>query len=217
MGEVYFVRHGQASYGAADYDKLSPLGHQQAEWLGSHLAATVDGFDRIVSGSLRRHRETLSGILKSVEHGSTEEDARLNEMSYFAMEQAYIRETGDQAPENRDEIAEFFRRVLAAWESGAIDGAPEPYEQFRTRILAALTEYASHGERVLVVSSGGPIGIALAHVLGLDLHAMTDIILHTLNASYSRFLVHNQGLRLIQFNVISHLEQTDRQHAQTYL
>ena len=34
MGTLYLVRHGQASFGADDYDQLSPLGHQQALRLG---------------------------------------------------------------------------------------------------------------------------------------------------------------------------------------
>ena len=29
MGILYLVRHGQASFGEADYDRLSPLGHRQ--------------------------------------------------------------------------------------------------------------------------------------------------------------------------------------------
>ena len=30
MSEIYFVRHGQASLGARNYDQLSPLGWEQA-------------------------------------------------------------------------------------------------------------------------------------------------------------------------------------------
>ena len=39
MGTLYLVRHGQASFGADDYDVLSPLGHQQALRLGEDFAA----------------------------------------------------------------------------------------------------------------------------------------------------------------------------------
>ena len=34
MGMLYLVRHGQASFGAADYDQLSELGARQCEALG---------------------------------------------------------------------------------------------------------------------------------------------------------------------------------------
>ena len=33
MSEIYFVRHGQASFGSEDYDRLSPLGVRQAQVL----------------------------------------------------------------------------------------------------------------------------------------------------------------------------------------
>lgn len=217
MGEVYFVRHGQASYGAANYDKLSDLGHQQSRWLGQHLAHTVGGFDRVISGDLTRHRETLAGLQHSLKHAQTHEDDRLNEMSYFAMERAYNAVTGEEPPTTQPDLAHHFARVMAAWEGGKIPGEPEKYAAFQTRVLAAFLEHATHGEKILVVSSGGPMGIAIRHVLGLDLRAMIDIILHTHNASYSRFSVDQDRLRLVQFNVISHLEHPERQHAQTLL
>ncbi|HAD08992.1 MAG TPA: histidine phosphatase, partial [Porticoccaceae bacterium] len=59
MSEIYFVRHGQASLGAKNYDKLSDLGWQQARWLGEHFRDQDLNFDRIVVGDMRRHRETL--------------------------------------------------------------------------------------------------------------------------------------------------------------
>ena len=38
MPEFFLVRHGQASFGADNYDKLSALGHRQARWLGGYFA-----------------------------------------------------------------------------------------------------------------------------------------------------------------------------------
>ena len=34
MSNIYLVRHGQASFGAADYDQLSELGLRQSALLG---------------------------------------------------------------------------------------------------------------------------------------------------------------------------------------
>ncbi|NWD90503.1 phosphoglycerate mutase family protein, partial [Pseudomonas sp. K5002] len=50
MGSIYLIRHGQASFGADDYDVLSPIGVQQAQVLGRHLAELGLGFDRCLSG-----------------------------------------------------------------------------------------------------------------------------------------------------------------------
>jgi broad specificity phosphatase PhoE len=38
MGTLYLVRHGQASFGADDYDQLSELGRRQSVRLGEYLA-----------------------------------------------------------------------------------------------------------------------------------------------------------------------------------
>ena len=64
MGTLYLVRHGQASFGADDYDVLSPRGHQQAVRLGEYWRARGMAFDAVMTGTLRRHTETLDGIAK---------------------------------------------------------------------------------------------------------------------------------------------------------
>ena len=58
MGQILLVRHGQASFGAADYDALSPLGFEQSRLLGAALAHRTISVDAVVHGTMRRHRET---------------------------------------------------------------------------------------------------------------------------------------------------------------
>ena len=56
MTEIVLVRHGQANNTATDeagYDRLSPLGLQQADWLGAHMRATNPHFDRVITGTLK--------------------------------------------------------------------------------------------------------------------------------------------------------------------
>ena len=43
VGSIYLIRHGQASFGADDYDVLSPTGIRQAEILGDHLLNLTPG------------------------------------------------------------------------------------------------------------------------------------------------------------------------------
>ena len=216
MGQITFIRHGQASHGAADYDKLSPLGHQQSDWLGQYLRASEQRFDRVVCGTLRRHRETLAGIQSSLNHPTVSEDARLNEMSFFPMAIAYEQVFGalPAAPEAAEEN---FVRVMQAWVKGDIPDAPESYGEFSARILAAVNEIAASDDHVLVVSSGGVKGVAVRQALGLDLLGMTQIILRTYNASISRFSQTPRGFQLMQFNLVPHLESPTRRHALTYL
>lgn len=47
MAELYLVRHGQASFGTENYDRLSALGEQQGVWLGEYFARQDIVFDRV--------------------------------------------------------------------------------------------------------------------------------------------------------------------------
>ena len=63
MAKLFVVRHGQASFGAEDYDALSDLGRQQARWLGDYFAERGIRFQRAMSGSLKRQRDTARELL----------------------------------------------------------------------------------------------------------------------------------------------------------
>jgi len=66
MGTLYLVRHGQASFGADDYDVLSPLGMQQAIRLGEYFRAKGITFDAALTGTLQRQITTLKGICQGL-------------------------------------------------------------------------------------------------------------------------------------------------------
>ncbi len=217
LGEICFVRHGQASYGADNYDMLSELGHVQSGWLGEHISHCMAPFDMVVRGDLRRHRETAARVLGHLENLPEHVDPRLNEMSYFVMERAYVERTGHAMPTTQAGVAAHFTRVMRAWERDQIPEAVESFQAFQSRVLAAVKDFGQAGKRVLVISSGGPLGIVLRYVLKLQAQAMTDAILSTHNASYSRFLVDPERVRLFQFNATPHLERPDRLHAKTFL
>src|SRR5689334_23039833 len=58
MGTLIIVRHGQASFHEEDYDKLSPLGEEQARRLGKYWAEHGVAIDRAFSGPLLRQRHS---------------------------------------------------------------------------------------------------------------------------------------------------------------
>ena len=62
MGNLYVVRHGQASFGADDYDQLSALGQKQSVRLGEYWRERGMTFEAVITGSLKRHRQTWEGI-----------------------------------------------------------------------------------------------------------------------------------------------------------
>ena len=54
MSTLYLIRHGQASFGQADYDRLSGLGEQQMRRLGEYWLQWGVKIDAVYSGSLLR-------------------------------------------------------------------------------------------------------------------------------------------------------------------
>ena len=66
MGTLYLVRHGQASFGADDYDNLSDLGRRQSVRLGEYWRAKGLKFDAVLVGTLKRQTQTLDGILQGM-------------------------------------------------------------------------------------------------------------------------------------------------------
>ena len=66
MSELILVRHGQASFGAESYDKLSAKGVEQAKILAQHWQGLSENFDHIYSGTLLRQRETAHELLPLV-------------------------------------------------------------------------------------------------------------------------------------------------------
>ena len=60
MTTIYFIRHGQASFGAESYDQLSPNGELQAKILGQYFdAAKYGGYKAIV---FVRRRSCVGGV-----------------------------------------------------------------------------------------------------------------------------------------------------------
>ena len=69
MGTLYLVRHGQASFGADDYDQLSPLGWRQARRLGAYWRERLGSglaLDAVLTGTLRRHAQSYAAIAQAL-------------------------------------------------------------------------------------------------------------------------------------------------------
>jgi len=218
MTELLLLRHAQASFGAADYDRLSELGWRQARWLGEYFAERNIVFDRIVRGSLRRHAETLAGIGEGLGAAlAHEEDAGFDEYDSHALLRAY---SGSEMAQGNDRREHFrlLRSALYAWTDGTLALEPdERFEAFRRRVLAALvTIRAQEAKRVLVVSSGGPISTILAEVLGMPARGVVDLNLQTRNTGISEFRFSARAIHCVSFNNVPHLERPGRSDALTY-
>ena len=212
MGTLYLVRHGQASFGAADYDQLSALGEQQSLRLGEWFRHRGIVFDAVLTGTLRRHRQTLDGIELGLQ---ARHDALalpgLDEYDSQAIVHA-VHPGPIAAAETPDAVRQHFRLLrqgLLAWMAGSTQPPAMPsHAAFVAGVAAALDHVRHHHAdgSVLLVSSGGPISTAIGQVLGLGAPATVDLNLHLRNSALSEFKVGPKRHTLISFNTLPHLD-----------
>jgi len=191
--KIIFVRHGQAQFGQANYDKLSEVGHEQAVALGKAIFEQGITIDHWVSGDMVRHAETLRGISQGmrtqVSHQIVTPD--LNEYDFTG--QLNARFVGSKAPVglHTDRKTHFraLRETLALWQNDKILNPPESWAAFETRLKRAQqTIFGLEGDTILVVSSGGAISKIVANALGVSHAKQVDLQLQIKNASMSTFI-----------------------------
>jgi len=212
MGTLYLVRHGQASFGADDYDRLSPLGQAQAERLGSYWRERGLRFDAVLCGTLQRHAQTLQGIRQGLP-GTPEPLLMpgLNEYDSQALIQAM-----HPAPLPRPDTPELRRQhfrllcdALAQWMAGTISPAGMPgWNDFADGVHAALAHVRGRhtGRNVLLVSSGGPIATAVGQVLSTPPEVTIALNMRIRNSAVTEFGISPKRLMLQTFNTLPHLD-----------
>ena len=221
MGQLYLVRHGQASLGADDYDQLSPLGAQQSQRLGEHWRAQGLEFDAVITGTLKRHAQTLHGIQQGL--GSSHEALLWPGLNEYDSE-AVIRTiqkgplTKPTTPEGYREHFRLLRDGLTQWMAGVVSPQGMPsYVDFVQGVSSALDHVRqNHDGNVLLVSSGGPIATAVAQVLQLSPETSIELNLRIRNSAVSEFSFNPKRHSLISFNTITHLESPTHKGWITY-
>ena len=234
MSELVFVRHGQASFGAASYDALSERGFEQVRELAKHWLETGESFQAIYSGTLQRQRETATELVAVVKDQVAPQRMKsLNEYHGDPLIRIYLRDHAELQgvtlpvawPIKDNKI---FQSVLeaasACWirdelEPQDCDKGFEYWRDFKRRVFEAVDQImAAHtgGRRVLVSTSGGVIATALQRVLGFsDQQAIaTNWMVH--NSSITRVRYGGNRVSVSQFNSLPHLERQGKQHLITF-
>ncbi len=215
MGNLYLVRHGQASFGATDYDNLSDLGHKQSVKLGEHFRDTGVSFDAVITGTLKRHVQTWHGIAQGMQDESVDALAwpGLNEYDPAAIIGA-IHPEPLQKPTTPEQVKGHFRLLrdgLTAWMQGKTEpvGMPD-YAKFLEGVTSALDHVRAnhHGQNVLIVSSGGPISTAVGHVLGTSPETTIELNLRIRNSAVSELAFTPKRHVLVSYNTVPHLDTT---------
>lgn len=202
MGSILLVRHGQASWGAADYDVLSPTGEQQAEVLGRAIAGVAP--DVVVHGTMQRQRRTAELAAAAAGWSAPiEVDGRWDEMDHLAILAAEPQPfTGEP---DRTQFQAWFEAATSRWTSGDHDHAyDESFPQFRSRVADALGSLDAAGTAV-VVTSGGPISAVTADLLDADTATYVRLAPVVVNTSVTKVVSGRRGLTLVSFNEHAHL------------
>jgi len=215
MGTLYLVRHGQASFGADDYDQLSPLGLQQAQRLGAHWLAHGQRFDTVLMGTLRRHAQTLDGIAQGLPGlPAPQVLPSLDEYDSLALIRA-IHTEPLQKPHTPELYRHHFRLLcdaIAQWMAGVISPQGMPsWEDFSLGVRRVLDQVRrDHADQnVLLVSSGGPISTAVGEVLGTAPEVTIALNMRIRNSAVTEFSVSPKRLMLQTFNTLPHLHAAE--------
>lgn len=219
MGRLVLIRHGQASYGQADYDRLSPTGEQQARALGPTLAALE--LDALFVGPLRRQQQTAAFACETAQLPAPTTLAELAEYPAFDMVTHFLPKLVAEDPEfaalaakpSRQLADRAFHRILHAWgrDEWQIEGV-ERATEFAARVRRGLETAIAGGRKVGVVTSAGPIGVAVGLVFGVGEHRMVRTSVVVRNASISELVYRSasfawepEQVSLLTFNSVGHL------------
>ena len=221
MGTLYLVRHGQASFGADDYDVLSPLGRQQAKRLGEFFKTKGIAFDAAFTGTLQRQISTLEGISDGMgSKPTTIQWPGLNEYDSHAVI-ATVHAGKLQKPTTPEQYRQHFRLLkdgLAQWMNGVVSPVGMPsYSDFVLGVSSALDHVRKNCTgNVLLVSSGGPIATAVGHVLGCPPEATIELNLRIRNSSVTEFAFTPKRHMLVTYNTLPHLNEPEHADWLTY-
>ena len=223
MATLVLIRHGQASYGQLDYDRLSDAGVAQARTLGTHLAAHGK-LDALVHGPLVRQRQTATIAAEAGALPAPVELAAFAEYPGFDMVTRFMPKLVAEDPDfarlattpSRDLADRAFKTILGKWsrDEWQIEGV-ERVSEFVARVRAGLERViagAGSGARIGIVTSAGPIGVAVGMVFGATDHHMVRTSMVVRNASISELKLRTQGfawhperISLLTFNSVAHL------------
>ena len=226
MGTLYLVRHGQASFGAADYDQLSPLGERQCHALGAWMVRRGLVFEAALRGTLRRHAQSLSALIEG--YGSTTTQTLpealpwpgLNEYDGDALVRAVHQGPAPDArsAEGYRQHFRLLRQGMASW----MDGRSQPqgmplYVDWVAGIMGALDHVRqSCTGNVLMVTSGGPIATAVGQVLGAPPATTIELNLRIRNSALTEMAYTPKRHMLVSYNHLPHLDDPERADWVTY-
>ena len=228
MKEIFFVRHGQASFGKENYDELSELGVLQSKKLGEYFQKEEIKFDYCITGTMLRHRQTMQNSISNLTGSRTQvlETPLLNEFSenlWRKLAQEISSENQEfaslaqkvlQSKTHRNRL--FFKLaewILTEWKRGRTPVGEESYSEFRKRVLSFpefLLNINNKGKTGIVFSSGTPISILLSHYTQISPEIELNWLPYLWNTSLSSLHVRGERTFFSSINNVPHLNKNER-------
>lgn len=227
MAAIYLIRHGQASFGKANYDQLSDKGIEQSKILGKSWS-NLNSPSICFTGSMKRHNQTFQGFC----HGYASDVTKpivFDELNEFNHEEIlikhneawkdieYMNQLYAQMPDPKTSFNQDFVLAIKRWMSDEYqDDYTENWQQFKQRCINGLQHVIEQvqlsdvkHQHIAVFTSGGTISVILAHILGLD--DLTSLKLNQLirNTSISKVLFSGNNISVDYFNNYTHLTSSD--------
>ncbi|WP_242107069.1 histidine phosphatase family protein [Luteimonas aquatica] len=220
MADLLLIRHGQASFGAADYDRLSDTGEEQSRRLGAWLARCGVGAELVATGRLHRHARTaelcldaagLAGLPRLTLAGLDE----LDHVEVLKRHRPDLRDFEDFARELRGQpdphraFQRMFAEAVARWSGGRHDHEYErTWPAFRRETLEALQALAEHPARgIWAFTSGGPIAVIATELLGAPVERTFALSWNLVNTGITRVRLGRGAPQLITYNAWPHLAE----------
>lgn len=235
MAAIYLIRHGQASFGSADYDQLSEKGRQQAVLLGQYWRSRATP-SKLFCGDLLRHNQTLSGFNEgyqgvatpTVIHSGFNEFDHVDILNNYHAQWQNLAKMSEEIKQRKEPNKSFqkeFAQALNRWVAGDNnDDYIETWPKFKARCIRALQDiieqelankrkFKAQGsdnkksKDILVFTSGGTISVIVQHILKLSDQQALEINQQARNTSVTKLLFSENMLSVDYLNNYSHLEQ----------
>ena len=202
MPVVLLVRHGQASFGADDYDVLSELGRRQSERVGAELTRRGLRAPVAVSGGLRRQQDTARLALPDV---AVQVDRRWDEYDHLGLLERYP--SGGTSDGSSRGLQVLLDAALRAWVDDP-DGGWADFAGGAADALRDLVAGLGAGRDAVVFTSGGVVAAVCAGLLGVGAAGVVALNRVTVNGGVTKLVVGRAGVSLVAFNDHAHFEAT---------
>jgi len=236
MSTLYLVRHGQASFGQSNYDKLSDAGAEQCVALGRFWASRGMRLDAVYAGDLVRQTESAELVRAEYEKAGlsfppTRILAGFNEYDAQAILTGSLPDVlaghpeiavllKDISPEGKPDLAgnrktfqRVFAKVMDLWVAGRLFAeGMESWPEFVNRVNSAIDEVVSSagsGTVAAVFTSGGSISVAVQRALKTPDREALELGWLIKNASITEFRFSGERFSLAGFNCIPHLDRPE--------